>query len=186
MQSSDWPKEHSKMLRELHAKGMSYAQIAKHMNVLFGTAYTRNAALSRGKRIGLVVSELAKERQRAGQGPKMKPPRTGKRQTSKSQTPKSQTSSCIQPVTEPAEPIKLRCVGVTPRLISLLELEAGDCRYPYGGDKEGDPIVFCGHPRRRGSPYCTAHFHLTRDLEGLSQRPAKSVAPFVPRLVVAA
>ena len=37
------------------------------------------------------------------------------------------------------------------------------CRYPYGGDEEGEAITFCGHPRRKGSSYCTPHFHLTRN-----------------------
>ena len=49
-----------------------------------------------------------------------------------------------------------------PRHLSLMDLEAGDCRYPYGGDAEGEPITFCGHPRREGSSYCAPHFHLTR------------------------
>jgi hypothetical protein len=35
------------------------------------------------------------------------------------------------------EPLKLRCVGISPRLVWLIELEASDWRYhPYGGDKE--------------------------------------------------
>ena len=57
-----------------------------------------------------------------------------------------------KPVSLPAEPVKLRCVGVKPRLLSLMELERGDCRYPYGGDKGGR-----GH-----SSHCTPHFQLTR------------------------
>jgi hypothetical protein len=35
----------------------------------------------------------------------------------------------------------LRGVGVSPRLVSLTELKASDCRYPYGGDKENEPIT---------------------------------------------
>ena len=44
---------------------------------------------------------------------------------------------------------------------SLVDLERGDCRYPYGGDEEGEAITFCGHPRRPGSSYCAPHFHLS-------------------------
>ncbi|WP_414644052.1 GcrA family cell cycle regulator [Bradyrhizobium sp.] len=36
--------------------------------------------------------------------------------------------------------------------------QARRLRYPYGGDKDGEPIVFCGHPRRDGSSYCTPAF----------------------------
>jgi GcrA cell cycle regulator len=83
----------------------------------------------------------------------------------------------------PAEPVKLRCVGISPLLVSLIELKPGDCRYPYGGDKEGEPIVFCGHPRREGSSYCTPHFDLTQAPEAETERPAARV---LLRLVEAA
>jgi GcrA cell cycle regulator len=59
------------------------------------------------------------------------------------------------PVFEPVESPKLRCADVD----HLLELESGDCRYPYGGDEEGEAITFCGHVRREDSSYCTALFH---------------------------
>jgi GcrA cell cycle regulator len=61
-----------------------------------------------------------------------------------------------------AQPVTLRCVGLTPRLISLIELGPNDCRYPYGGDEDGEAITFCGHPKSPGSCYCAPHFHLTR------------------------
>jgi GcrA cell cycle regulator len=87
------------------------------------------------------------------------------------------------PVAEHPEPAKLRCVGISPRLLSLVELEAGDCRYPYGGDREGEAISFCGHPCFRGSSYCAPHFHLTRAPAIESERPT---GPFALRLVQAA
>ena len=79
--------------------------------------------------------------------------------------------------------LKLRCVGIEPRHLSLIELEVGDCRYPYGGDKDGAAITFCGHPRREGSSYCAAHFHLTRNVESTPERSAIKV---LLRLVEAA
>jgi GcrA cell cycle regulator len=87
------------------------------------------------------------------------------------------------PAPERAEPVKLRCVGLRPQLLSLAELGDGDCRYPYGGDKDGDPITFCGHPRLRGSSYCAPHFHLARAPAPDVERP---LGPFVLRLVEAA
>jgi len=89
----------------------------------------------------------------------------------------------LAPAAEHPEPMKLRCVGIRPRLVSLVELEADDCRYPFGGDREGEPISFCGHPCFRGSSYCAPHFHLTRAPVIESERPA---GPFVLRLVQAA
>lgn len=37
--------------------------------------------------------------------------------------------------------------------LPLLDLKAGQCRYPYG---EG-PYLFCGHPTRSESSFCMAH-----------------------------
>src|SRR5438874_11966578 len=53
MQSTNWASEHSEALREYLAKGMSFSEIAKAINVRFKTAYSRNAAISRAKRMGL-------------------------------------------------------------------------------------------------------------------------------------
>lgn len=50
------------------------------------------------------------------------------------------------------------------------------CRYPYGGDEEGEAITFCGHPKRRGSSYCAAHFHLTRNPDAAPQRAVVTAA----------
>jgi GcrA cell cycle regulator len=72
--------------------------------------------------------------------------------------PKSIARHCPGPVFEDAKPVRLRCVE-----ISLLDLGWGDCRYPYGGDEQGEAVSFCGHPRRPGSSYCTPHFHLSRN-----------------------
>jgi len=49
-----------------------------------------------------------------------------------------------------------------PRHLSVVDLERAECRYPYGGDEEGEAITFCGHPCHPGSSYCTPHFHLSR------------------------
>ena len=68
-------------------------------------------------------------------------------------------------------------------LLSFAELAEGDCRYPYGGDKDGEAITFCGHPRFRGTSYCAPHFHLTRGPRIEAERPA---GPFTLRLVEAA
>ena len=84
---------------------------------------------------------------------------------------------------EPAEPVRLRCVGVSPRLLPLTDLNDGDCHYPYGGDRDDEPILFCGHPRLKGSRYCAPHFRLTRDDGTSSERAA---GPILLRLVDAA
>jgi GcrA cell cycle regulator len=75
------------------------------------------------------------------------------------------------PIPEP-DPVELRRAEIDPRHLSLADLQAGDCRYPYGGDREGEAITFCGHPRLGQASYCAAHCELTRSIE-----PAPQVAP---------
>jgi GcrA cell cycle regulator len=89
----------------------------------------------------------------------------------------------VSPAAKHTEPVKLRCVGIQPRLLTFDELAEGDCRYPYGGDRDGEAIAFCGHPRFRGTSYCAPHFHLTRGPRIEAERPA---GPFTLRLVEAA
>ncbi len=177
MEPGHWSSEQSDVLRDYFLKGMSYAEIAREINARFGTAYTRNAVIGRAKRLGLAALE---------------------RVTSPSIVPSLPGETCALPprraalpglnlppqsALKPANPVKLRCVGVRPRLITLVELERGDCRYPYGGDREGEEINFCGHPRQPGSSYCAPHAHLTRGPGAASNRAAGAA---VLRLVSAA
>lgn len=176
MEPDHWSSEHSDALRDCFFKGMSYAEIGREINARFGTAYTRSAVVGRARRLGLAELERA---------------------TSPSIVPSLPDEPCSlaapRPIfaglnfpppsaLRPTNPVKLRCVGVQPRLIAFVELEPDDCRYPYGGDKEGEEIRFCGHPRERGSSYCAPHAHLTR---GLGVGPGHASGVVVLRLISA-
>lgn len=156
MEPSNWAPEHSGALRDYVLKGLSFSDIAREINKTFGTAYTKSAVLGRARRMGLSVPPRV-------DSPSIVPS-LATAQDDSVPSPQSLPRGLQQPpktAFRPADPVKLRCVGIRPRLISLLELESGDCRYPYGGDKDGEEITFCGHPRRRGSSYCAPHFSLT-------------------------
>ena len=178
MQSGDWRPEHSEALRDYVTRGISFARAAAEINARFGTAYTRNAALGRGKRMGLVVRVQRKDQSTPA---RLGVPRTAESRKWEGAEPPPQEPDRVPAV--PVTPVQLRCVGLSPRLISFVELEPGDCRYPYGGDKDDEPIVFCGHPRRAGSSYCTPHFHLTR---GVGTAADRAAGPVMLRLVEAA
>src|SRR3954464_12933718 len=60
MQSMNWAAEHCDALREYHAKRMSYAEIAEAINAKFKTAYSRNAAIGRARRMGLADPDRPK------------------------------------------------------------------------------------------------------------------------------
>jgi GcrA cell cycle regulator len=168
MQLSSWAPEHSETLREQIVRGRSYGEAVDAVNAKFGTAYTRAAAIGRGKRMGLATPARPENSSMlVPRGPKRirKLPKALKRAVTRAATApncRSEEATLPGPAAQAPEPAKLRCVGISPRLLSLIELEAGDCRYPYGGDKEGEAIGFCGHPCFRGSSYCAPHFHLTR------------------------
>ena len=169
MQSTNWAPEHSEALREYLAKGMSYSEIADAINAKFKTAYSRNAAIGRATRMGIGGPNRRKDWP--------KPPLSAKapllRKLRERYAPEFMRP---MPIFERAETVKLRCVEIDPRHLSFMELEDGDCRYPYGGDSEEEVLTFCGHPQRAGSSYCTAHFFLTRGPGSASERAAVTVA----------
>jgi GcrA cell cycle regulator len=161
---SNWASEHSNALREFLATGMSYSEIADAINAKFKTCYSRNAVLGRAKRMGLAGPA------RLNSSPKQCQPRLPKPRERYAAEPR-----WLIPEFERTETATLRCVEIVPRHLSLIDLEAGDCRYPYGGDEEGEAITFCGHPQRPDASYCVAHFHLTRGPGTASKRAAGAV-----------
>jgi GcrA cell cycle regulator len=163
MQSTYWTDEHSKALRELLANGLSYSRIADAINAKFNTDYSRSATIGRARRLGLVGSDGPRELPKA--------PRLHRARECH-----ANESRRLMPIFERVEMVTLRCVEIVPRHVSLLDLEPGDCRYPYGGDEEGEAITFCGHPKRPDASYCTAHFHLTRGPGTLSERAVGAVS----------
>jgi GcrA cell cycle regulator len=176
MQSTDWPSEHSEAIREYYAKGMSFLQIAQAINASFNTRYSRNAVLGRSKRLGLGVRNGPADTSEppsvdwSSAKPDARVPYLGK--------PHQRHAAAfilLAPKFEAVKPAKLRCVAIVPRCLSLIDLEAGDCRYPYGGDEDDEAITFCGHPRRKNSSYCRAHFRLTRGRGTAAERAACKV-----------
>jgi GcrA cell cycle regulator len=177
MQTS-WEPKHSDALRDYLAKGLPYSEIARRINAAFNTDYTRNATIGRARRMGLAgVAETGHVR-------KPKPDFLSIRKLRKNSKKHRAAKSLLpRPVLKRVRVPKLRCVGIEPRHLQLIELEIGDCRYPYGGDKDNEAITFCGHPQREGSSYCAPHFHLTRKVESAPDRSAIKV---LLRLVEAA
>ena len=180
MQSTSWAPGHTDALREYLAKGMPYSEIAGAINAKFGTAYSRNAAIGRARRLGLAGP--ARSRELPGHWPKL-PPKAKAPSRHKPHEHHVPEFLRPMPIFRRVDRAPLRCVEIVPRHLGLVDLEPGDCRYPYGGDEEGEAITFCGHPRREGSSYCAPHFHLTRGPGTPAERAADAV---LLRLVEAA
>jgi len=170
MDQTGWPPEHSSALRGHLAAGLSFSAIAEAINQKFKTAYTRNAIIGRATRMGFGGSDRPRPSPQAG--PPC-PERIVKPQ------PVESGSAVLRRLTailKSQEPPKLRCAEVEPRHMSLIELECGDCHYPYGGDEEGEAITFCGRPRQPGSSYCAPHFQLSRNPVASPEREAIDIA----------
>lgn len=146
--NSRWTDVRSEQLKTLYAQGLSGAKIAAEMDC----GFTRNAIIGRIHRLGLEL--------RGGQPKRLKMEKAPRIQKSRQRY--SPESRRVLTIFESAEIIKLRCVEIVSRGLSLMDLEPSDCRYPFGGD-DGNSITFCGHPQLKGSSYCAPHFALTRD-----------------------
>lgn len=160
---SEWPVEHSTALAECLERGLSRAQAAAIINEKFQTTYTRNAVVGRASRMEL--------------GDSPKPPREPKAANRsngamvQSINRKRNADKVERRAPMPAA-VKLVCVEIVPRHLSVVDLEPGDCRYPYGGDAPGEPVTFCGHPRMEGRQYCVPHYHLCLGHGTVSERAA--------------
>jgi GcrA cell cycle regulator len=166
MEPTSWPAEHSDALRSLLAERLTFAAIADAINLKFSTAYTRNATIGRARRMGLVepVRPPTSVQAASTQLEKIIKSHPGEREPVALVWP-------VPPLKTQKMP-KLRCAEVEPRHLTLIELERGDCHYPYGGDEEGEAITFCGLPRQPGSSYCAPHFDLSRNPVASPEREA--------------
>jgi GcrA cell cycle regulator len=168
MEPTNWAPEHSDALREYLAHRLSFLEVARAINQKFKTAYSRNAVLGRAKRMGLAGQKKLELPARAT-------PSLNGLGESRSVQPITPRFLWPLPAIERTETPRLRCVEIEPRHLSVVDLDRADCRYPYGGDEEGEAITFCGHPCQPGSSYCTPHFHLSRGPGTPSERVAHIV-----------
>ena len=131
MQSTNWASEHAEALREYLARGMSFAEIAEAINAKFKTAYSRSAAIGRARRMALASPDRAKDLPKHWPAPP-KAPQPQPRKLREGHAPEFIRQMATF---ERTEIVKLRCVEIDPRHVSLTDLDPGDCRYPYGGGR---------------------------------------------------
>ena len=136
MQSS-WAEAHSQALREYLEKGLTYSEIIKTINERFNTDYTRSAAIGRARRMRLSGSKQPAPDARSKI---LSQPSLGR--LNKLRARLLTEVRLPRAVRKRAAALQLRCVGIVPRHLSLLELEDGDCRYPFGGDEDGNRSPF--------------------------------------------
>jgi len=139
-----WADAHSIALTH-HVLGghLSYRGIAEALNNEFGTHYSRNAAIGKSGRLGLINPYWQKMA--------AMPRKPRKLQAYK---PRPKRPMSIQSV----EYIVIECSEILPRNLTLLELERDDCRWPHG---ENQDMRFCGRSQLEGSKYCGIHYRMS-------------------------
>lgn len=160
-QNSWWTDDKVALLKKLKLDDhLSFTQIAHEMGI------SRNKVCGKLHRLGL-TSPAPFMRDRVE-----KPPRKRKPRITIFQANGSSSHRRIILRAESKDAIKLRCAGIEPRNLGLLDLQRNDCRYPYGDG----PFTFCGHAQLDGSPYCAAHARLTTPVTCLDRSAAQLVA----------
>lgn len=165
-----WQDDHTALLVSLVGK-LSCSAMAAELNERFDTAYTRNAVIGKITRLGLGtpmpkrdpqdIAAARKARQNRANALRMEQRREAGIPAAAPRIPKAVKQEAI-----------LRCVEIEPLHLSLMQLEAGNCRWPYGEDQ----ITFCGHPQFDPSSYCGGHFFLSIGAGTGSERAAHKVA----------
>ena len=135
-----WTPDQDDMLAALVESGASARQIGATMGK------TRNSIIGRVHRLGLKLKQAANSK--------------GERTPRKPRVPGVPKSQPRKPVSVPhlafvAAPKVDPSIPVVPRLVSLMNLQAHECRWVAEG--VGENALFCGHDRQGTSSWCPHH-----------------------------
>lgn len=129
-----WSPEIDAELTRLRKEGFAYSVIAQRLDV------TRNAAIGRAQRLGLVAPPRSATDFRPKRGRGLNITQKVNRARDRSKV------SAVKPAPIPELPLTAYFRGVT-----LLDLEPSQCRYPQG---DGANILFCGQTTDGESSWC--------------------------------
>lgn len=154
-----WDDTKVEALRKHHQDGLSASQIADHLNTRHGTAFSRNAVISKLHRSGIVTIREAPKRakgQRLGSavaGSVLKPTKDVTASRGASARVKAFKDGLGLKRTEP-KALPMPDPGAPAEGLTFMELELRHCRFAVG-ERDGEHI-FCGADRQPGSAYCPA------------------------------
>jgi len=171
-ESKHWSAEAKEEIRSLWLAGDSASVIAAKVG-----ANSRSAIIGLVHRMGLSNLRRATatrmyrgRRQRCGKANDrayVAPPKPKQKKRAVGLGIRAPTPAKIDAARAEYEAIKRRIAAMpTPATAKpLLDLEDGDCRWPYGDG----PFVFCGCKRAPGASYCQDHLILSKDSRGLAK-----------------
>ena len=135
-----WPASHVDRLRHNFAAGMSFSENSAEINAKFGTSYSRNSCIGKGKRIGLTQASK----------PRLKPekpePIVHIRRAHKTRPMPRYIAAPVNPG-----------AAAKPGNLTIYDLTADTCRWPFG---DRAPYTYCGCSTYPGYPYCAEHVAL--------------------------
>ena len=146
-------------LREYLEAGYSASQIATQLNNEFDIRLSRNAVIGKYKRLGLnpaprslretVRAKALEDRKRA----------SGFRSRKSSVSPPTKDDGRLQ---APDQSVSVLPSETAPgaRMLGLLDLRSGQCRYPHDEKGEDGFTIFCAADAAPESSYCPAHRRL--------------------------
>lgn len=160
---SEWTEENIAALKELHAKGCTFSQIARDKRV---GRRTRNACIGKALRLGLTQRGADFGRSTAAITARMKAPPKPKAalKAPEVKKPPNGVNAPNKAAIKPAAPESIRQSIPDQRaedllrtdLVQLLDLKAHHCRWPIGNPGD-DRFGFCGHAKQGERPYCSLH-----------------------------
>lgn len=161
-----WTPELTERCRVLWREGKSAREIAQ----ILGGGMSRHAVIGRMYRLGETSragahqarpSKPLAERKLGGAG---RPGNDRPGDNAKAASIKAATDARLNGPPRKPRPFKPNVVGLAepaPLLIPLLSLKHSHCRWPAEG--EGADMLFCGHRKKAGSPYCCYHAKLAHE-----------------------
>ena len=131
-----WTTERITKLKEICTQG-SMQWVAETLSRETGHKFTRNGIIGKMNRLGLKGQPAPKYRPKAK--PALKP----------APLMRPQPPMTIIPQRQAISPLSFL-------YLTIMELEAEQCRYPQGDD----PVLYCGQAQQEGSSYCAFHHRL--------------------------
>lgn len=164
-----WPDDDAAKLRELHADGKSFSEIA----AAFGGRYSRNSVIGKAARLRLPARSV--------------PPRIAKARpisTAKPAKSAPRPKSAVIPIVAPPPKTSAWELMAGSSGVLFLDWKPSECAWPCWPG--GTPLMerrCCGEPVAdfEGQPYCQAHRLLNRGRETPSERDAVHAAKQIGR-----
>jgi hypothetical protein len=171
-----WTDEASDLLRQYHAEGRTFTEIAALINAATRLGLTtRNACIGRAHRMGLVSDNLGTQgaRKLAARGITVAPkPVVRAKQKPRVKVPPHPFEPKRKPMAEQvAEIVFLAPAGG----LTFMQQKDGFCRWPLTAETDFASFRVCGCLCKMTQPYCDEH--TARAYQGPRARPPRDPAP---------